>query len=115
MMKRDLILRVAMTLEEAAMYEGRSALVLPLSDAEQEFIRDDLQNLKLFLDYSEKCLETLRRAAEAKSASPELVESTALMLIGSTRTGREMLTRLASLIVRGFIVGQADQDKGAMQ
>ena len=33
-MKRDLILRVAMSEAEAAMYEGRDAMVVPLSEQE---------------------------------------------------------------------------------
>ena len=55
-MTRVLILRASMTEAEAAMFNGRDATVVPLSDAETSSLRGSVIGVDDFLTLNLKCL-----------------------------------------------------------
>ena len=108
-MKRDLILRVAMAEAEVAMYEGRNAMVVPLSDAEVAVLRGNVIGVHDFLAFNLKCLSTLQQVLESTGDKEGAIAKTLHQLMEAARTSVDLQASTRELLGRAVFVG-ADPD-----
>lgn len=112
-MTRVLILRASMTEVEAAMFNGRDAMVVPLSDAETSSLRGSVIGVVDFLTFNLKCLSTLQQVLESTGDKEAAIAKTLHMLIEPARAAVRLQDTARALLGRAVFIGpQTKQEAG---
>lgn len=104
-MKRDLILRVSMSEEEAALYEGRDAMVVPLSERETEILGGNVIGVADFLAFNLKCLSALQQVFESVGDKEAAIAKTLHMLMEPAKVSVELQSSTREPLGRAVFVG----------
>ena len=67
---RDLLLKIRLSDAEAALYEGRNAMVVPVSDDEANELRRGVAGVMEFLTFQQTCIAEVLEAIEGHEAVP---------------------------------------------
>ncbi len=113
-MKRVLILRAATSDSEAAMFKGRDAMVVPLSEAETSILRGSIIGVSDFLALNLKCLSTLQQVLESTGDKEAAIAKTLQMLLEPARASVRLQGTARELLGRAVFVG-AETKGGAVQ
>lgn len=111
---RDLILNFCITEDKAAMYEGRNAMVVPLSDTETTGLRDYLNGIDAFTRLVAKALSTLDQVIETKGCDLAEIEKTLARLREPARGAVTLSDQVRKLLGRAIFVGPMTE-KGTLQ
>jgi hypothetical protein len=104
-MMRDLILKVSMSDEEAALYEGRDAMVVLLSEAEVAALRGNVIGVHEFLIFNLKCLSTLQQVLESTGDREGQIAKTLQNLLEPARVAADLQDNVRELLGRAIFVG----------
>lgn len=110
-MKRDLILRVALSETEAAMYKGRDAMVVPLSEQETAVLHGNVIGVHDFLTFNLKCLSTLQQVLESTGDKEEAIAKTLHQLMESARVSVGLQAATRELLGRAVFVGPTSEGR----
>ena len=113
--KRDVIIRLTLTEEEAAMFEGRWAMVTPLSEEEAVEVRAILNTTQETLRKIGQALSTLMAVLETRQSKEPDIQKTLQMWIDPTRRNEALMDRARELLGRAKFVGGLQSGKGERQ
>lgn len=109
---REVILKLELSAEEAAQFENRNAMVVPLADAEVHELRRFFIGISDFLRFNAKCLATLGQVVETRGDAAQQVEEiakTLRQLIDPARVSAELHDRSRELLGRAVFVGPVER------
>lgn len=115
MRKRDVLIRLPLTEEEAAMFVGRWAMVVPLSEAEAGELRAIMNTTQDTLRKLAQALSTLRAVLETRGTKEPDIQKTLDMWLDPTRQSEALMDRARELLRRATFMGGAEDGKGRVQ
>jgi hypothetical protein len=113
-MMRDLIIKLAVSDEEAARFEGRMALVVAVSEEEAAMLRANIIGVHDFLKLVRRRTATLRQILETRGTMEPDIAKTLAMLIEPAATADELHDRTRECLGRAIFVA-AVVDEGRKQ
>lgn len=112
-MMRDLIIKAAVSEKEAARFDGRMAMVVPLSDEEAAVLYADVNSVDDFLTRAPLALSTLLGRLRTSHALDPEAEAMLEALISRATASMEYHDRLRRRIGGAIFVGT--ERKGTIQ
>ncbi len=110
---RNVIIRLDMSEEEVAGFEGRTAMIVPLLDKEIEQLRDNINAVDDFLLLARRQLRLLREIMEGARDTNGKIAKTLDMMLEPAGHAVELHDHSRRLLARAFFVGP--QNKETMQ
>lgn len=115
MRNRDVLIRLPLTEEEAAMFEGRWAMVVPLSEQETIEFGAIMNTTHETLQKVAQALATLQTVLETKGSKEPDIQKTLGMWLGPVRQNEALMDRARQLLGRAKFVAASEQGKGRTQ
>lgn len=110
-MQRDVWIKLTLSEEEAAMFEGRTAMVVALSDEELIRLRNWINGVDSFLRFLLKGLRTMRQAIEGKKEADGQIARTLDQLREPAKTSAELHDAARQLLGRAVFVSHNAERK----
>ena len=107
---RSVIIRLDMSEEEAAGFEGRTAMIVPLLDKEIEQLRDNINAVDDFLLLVRRQLRTLREILEGQDDAESKIAKTLDMMLEPAGHAAELHDHSRRLLARAFFVGPQSKE-----
>jgi hypothetical protein len=105
-MMRDVWIKLNLTEEEAAHFEGRTAMVVALNDEELVNLRSNIIGISDFLGFTLKGLRTLKQVHEnATTTKDKQIAKTLDMLLEPADVAVELHNNTRKLLGRAVFVG----------
>ncbi len=111
---RDVFLKLTMPDEEAAMFEGRWSMVVPLTEAELHELRDLMHNSAQFGVVVREVVATLSQVLESGGDAEGHIRKTLAMLLEPSDQIKAVHERMFELLGRAVFVSGGGQ-RGRMQ
>ena len=111
MRKRDVVIRLSLTEAEAAMFEGRNAMFVPLSDTEAERLWNTVNGVDHFLKSAAKGLAVLKDLLETTGDKDGRIGHALVGLLGPVRDAIALHDETRQLLGRAVFVGGDDPEK----
>lgn len=115
MRNRDVLIRLPLTEEEAAMFEGRWAMVVPLSEQETIEFGAIMNTTQETLQKVAQALATLQTVLETKGSKEPDIQKTLGMWLGPVRQNEALMDRARQLLGRAKFVAGSEDGKGLIQ
>lgn len=115
MRRRDVLIRLPLTEDEAAMFEGRLAMIVPLSETEAGELRAILNTTHDTLRKIAQALSTLGVVLDTRGSDEPDVRKVLDMWLDPTRQNEVLMDRARELLGRAKFVGGPEDGKGRMQ
>lgn len=115
MRRRDVLIRLPLSEAEAAMFEGRWAMVVPLSEAEAGELRAILNATHDTLRKLAQALSTLGVVLDTRGSDEPDVRKLLDLWLDPTRQNEALMGRALELLGRAVFVGGVEGGKGLMQ
>lgn len=109
-MTRNVIIRLDMSEEEAAGFEGRTAMIVPLLDKEIEQLRAGINAVDDFLLLVRRQLRTLRKILEGQDDADSKIAKTLDMMLEPAGHAVELHDHSRRLLARAFFVGPQNKE-----
>jgi len=111
---RQMVLILTLSPEEQALWDGRSAMVVALYDAETEVLWGNVNGIDNYLRFTARCLITLQQVLESTGDKEEQIRRTLAMMLDPTRVAVELSDSVRQLLGRAVFVGPQTR-KGPVQ
>lgn len=113
---RDVYLKLTMSDEEAAMFEGRWSMVVPLTEAELHELRDLIHESAKFGAVVRKTVSTLSQVLERDGDAEGHIRKTLAMLLEPSDKIKTVHERMFELLGRArFAAGEGNDERGPLQ
>lgn len=106
---REVLIKLQLSEEEAALFEGRTAMIVPLSDKEVVQLREDINGVDRFLQFTQKCLRTLEQVLESPGERRGQIERTLEQMAGPAGSAGEIHDHTRTLLGRAVFVGPDEE------
>ena len=111
-MMRKMMLLMTLSEAEKALWAGRHAMIVPLTDAETAQLGRATIAVHEFLQFNLKCLSTLQQVLESTGDKEERIAKTLHMLLEPARVAVELQDQSRELLGRAVFIGpQTEKEK----
>lgn len=102
---RDVWIKLSLTEQEAAHFEGRTAMVVGLNDEELVNLRSNIIGISDFLAFTLKGLRTLKQVHEKATTKNKQIAKTLDMLLEPAATAVDLHDATREMLGRAVFVG----------